>query len=307
MSETVLRARQLTKRYNRHLALDRIDLTVRKGSIYGFIGQNGAGKSTLMRIAAGLAHPTSGSVELFGASEGAKLVTARRRIGTTIETPALFPHLSATENLEIYRLQQGIRNRSRIRETLSLVGLADTGSKKSAEFSMGMKQRLGLAIALMSEPDMLILDEPTNGLDPLGVVELRELLRGLNRETGLTILISSHILSELDQMATDYGFIHQGRMLEQLSASELQTKCRQYLHIKVDNPELALSVIRKGLLSAEYELEPDGSIRLYGGFKRAGSVSSLLFSAGLEIEQFTPVGEQLERYFSRLIGGAAYA
>lgn len=305
MSEYVLQAQQLSKHYKHHPALDRVDLSIRRGSIYGFIGQNGAGKSTLMRIAAGLSRPTSGQIELFGYKEGAKLVQARKRMGTTIETPALFPHLSAAENLEVFRLQKGIRDRAQIRQTLSLVGLEQAGSKIAANFSLGMKQRLGLAVSLLGNPELLILDEPTNGLDPVGVVELRELLLHLNRDKGISILVSSHILSELHLLATDYGIIHNGRMLEQLSVSELQAKCRQYLHIKVDSPEKAIGIIQEEWQTTEYELDADGIIRLYEPFGRPGALSAKLFAAGLEVQQFMPKGEKLERYYTKLIGGAA--
>ncbi|WNS44082.1 ATP-binding cassette domain-containing protein [Paenibacillus sp. MMS20-IR301] len=304
MSEYVLQAHQLSKYYKKHPALEVVDLSIRRGSIYGFIGQNGAGKSTFMRIAAGLSRPSSGRIELFGAGEGAKLVQARKRIGTTIETPALFPHMSAAENLEVFRLQQGIRDKTRIRQTLSLVGLAEAGNKTAGNFSLGMKQRLGLAVALLGNPELLILDEPTNGLDPVGVVELRELLLRLHRERNISILMSSHILSELHLLATDYGIIHNGRMLEQLTANELQAKCRQYLHIKVDSPETAVGIIQGEYGSSECVLDANGIIRLYEPFGRPGELSAKLFAAGLEVQQFMPEGDKLERYYTKLIGGA---
>lgn len=305
MNEYVLQACQLSKHYKHHRALENVNLSIRKGSIYGFIGQNGAGKSTLMRIVAGLAQPTSGSISLFGHQNGPKLVQARRRMGTIIETPALFPHLTAKDNLEIFRLQKGIRDKGRVKRVLSLVGLEDTAGKLAGEFSLGMKQRLGLAIALLGEPELLILDEPTNGLDPVGVVELRELLLGLNRESGISILVSSHILSELYLLATDYGIIHRGRMLEELSAHELEAKCKQYLHIKVDSPDRAISVIKETWQEAKYETAADGSIRLYHPAERPGLISAKLFAAGLEIQQFTPKGDELEQYYTKLIGGTA--
>ncbi|MBW4082594.1 ATP-binding cassette domain-containing protein [Paenibacillus sp. S150] len=305
MSDYVLQAHQLSKHYKQHPALDHVDLTIRRGSIYGFIGQNGAGKSTLMRIAAGLAKPTSGRIELFGFGEGSKLVQARRRVGTTIESPALFPHMTAGENLEVFRLQKGISDTTRIRQTLSLVGLASAGKKLAASFSLGMKQRLGLAISLLGSPELLILDEPANGLDPVGVVELRELLLHLNREKGISILISSHILSELHLLATDYGIIHNGRMLEQLSVHELQDKCRQYLHIKVNSPEKAVAIINENWPANEYELDAGGVIRLYEPYGAPGEISATLFAAGLEVQQFMPKGEKLEKFYTSLVGGAA--
>lgn len=305
MNGYVLQALQVSKQYGRHTALERVDLSIRQGSIYGFIGQNGAGKSTLMRIAAGLVRPSAGRIELFGFGEGAGLVKARRRIGVTIEAPALFPHLNAQENLEVFRLQMGLKEKEIIRQTLSIVGLEDTKGKTVSGFSLGMKQRLGLAAALLGSPELLILDEPTNGLDPVGVVELRELLLRLNREHGISILISSHILSELHLLATDYGIIHQGRMLEQLTARELQSKCRQYLHIEADSPVQALEVLQKDWPGLECQLGTDGILRLYGIADKPGAVSRSLYEAGLEVRQLITKGDELEKYYTRLIGEVA--
>lgn len=305
MNEYVLRTRRLTKRYRQQYALDQVDMTIRRGAIYGFIGQNGAGKSTLMKLVTGMAYPTSGEIELFGGSGEKKLIEARQRIGVAIEQPALFPYMTAAENLEAHRLQRGIPGREKVSQTLELVGLGETRRKKARNFSLGMKQRLALGIALLGDPELLILDEPTNGLDPMGVVEMRELLRKLNRERGITILISSHILSELHLLATHYGIIHRGKLLEQLTAQELQESCRQYLHIKVDAPERAAAVIERELDTREYEVLADSTIRLYAHLERPGRVSGALAAHGLEIEQFMPMGEDLERYFAARIGGAA--
>jgi ABC-2 type transport system ATP-binding protein len=303
VEEYVLQTRQLTKQYPKHTALTQVDLSIRKGSIYGFIGQNGAGKSTLMRIISGLAFPSSGSFELFGQSSASGIVQARKRMGVTIESPALLSHLTAKGNMEVRRLQKGISDRASLDKLLNIVGLDHTGSKPVKEFSLGMKQRLGLAIALLGDPEFLILDEPTNGLDPVGVMELRQLLTKLNRDTGLTILISSHILSELHLLATHYGIIHQGKLLEQLTAGELNEKCRQYLHIKVDDSDRAVEVLMD---QAKINRMPDGSIRLYESTERPGAISSLLAASGLEIEQFMPVSEELERYFIQKIGGNSH-
>ncbi|GBG11257.1 bacitracin ABC transporter ATP-binding protein [Paenibacillus agaridevorans] len=305
MEEYVLQTRQLTKQYPKHTALAQVDLSIRKGSIYGFIGQNGAGKSTLMRIISGLAFPSFGSFELFGQSSASGIVQARKRMGVTIESPALLSHLTARGNMEVRRLQKGISDRASLDKLLNIVGLDHTGSKPVKEFSLGMKQRLGLAIALLGDPEFLILDEPTNGLDPVGVMELRQLLTKLNRDTGLTILISSHILSELHLLATHYGIIHQGKLLEQLTAGELNEKCRQYLHIKVDDSDRAVEILMDQA-PAKINRMPDGSIRLYESTERPGAISSLLAASGLEIEQFMPVSEELERYFIQKIGGNSH-
>lgn len=306
MNDYVLTTSQLSKKYQKNMALDKVSVKIKKGSIYGFIGQNGAGKSTLIRVITGLAYPTAGTFELFGKSNERDIVEARKRIGTIIEGPALYPQMTAKENLEAHRLLKGIPGKECIGKTLKLVGLQDTGKKKAKNFSLGMKQRLGLAIALLGDPEFLILDEPINGLDPMGVVEIRELLKKLNREYGITILISSHILSELHLLATHYGIIHKGELLEQLSAKELQEKCQQYLHIKVDEPSKAATIIESRLSAHDFEVMPEGTIKLFASVDAPGIVSKLLTDEGLIIEEFMPMGEDLETYFTNRIGGVQH-
>lgn len=303
MSEYVLKTNYLTKVYKNDHALNRVNMSIKKGSIYGFIGQNGAGKSTLIRIISGLASPTDGSIELFGKRDAEDLSEARKRMGSIIESPSLYPNMTARENLETHRLLRGIPGKACIEKTLNLVGLQNTGRKKAKNFSLGMKQRLGLAIALLGDPEFLILDEPTNGLDPMGVVEMRELLKKLNQENGITILISSHILSELHLLATHIGIIHKGDLLEQLSAAELHEKCQHYLHIKVDDAGKAAAVIEGELDTSEFEVMPDGTIKLFRYVDTPSKVSVVLTTAGLIIEQFMPMGEDLEAYFTSRIGG----
>lgn len=306
MSEYVLKTSQLSKTYQNKMALNKVSVKIQKGSIYGFIGQNGAGKSTLIRLITGLAYPTTGTFELFGESRERNIIEARKRIGTIIEGPALYPQMTAAENLEAHRLLKGIPGKDCIEKTLNLVGLQNTGKKKAKNFSLGMKQRLGLGIALLGDPEFLILDEPINGLDPMGVVEVRELLKKLNQEYGITILISSHILSELHLLATHYGIIHEGELLEQLSAKELNEKCQQYLHIKVDDPNKVATVIENHFSTQEFEVMPDGTIRLFAYVDVPGEVSKILTSEGLVIEEFMPMGEDLETYFSHRIGGVQH-
>ncbi|UJL46773.1 ATP-binding cassette domain-containing protein [Virgibacillus sp. NKC19-16] len=302
MSEYILKTNNLTKQYRNDFALKDINMTIGKGEIYGFIGQNGAGKSTMLRIATGLAFPSSGSIELFGNNQS--FTQAQKRIGAIVEKPALFPNMTAYENLEVHRLQKGIPGKDCIKRALDLVGLNDTGKKKTKDFSLGMKQRLGLAICLLSSPEFLILDEPTNGLDPMGIIELRELLKRLNRETGLTVLISSHILSELHQLATNYGIIHKGRLLEQLTAEELDEKCKQHLRIKVDNPNMGATVLENDLSTTDYEVIADGMIKLYDYLDDIRTVSKALTANDLVIEHLSQNGDSLESYFSKLVGGA---
>lgn len=306
MNEYVLRTNHLSKRYKEQIALDNIGLTIKRGSIYGFIGQNGAGKSTLIRVVTGLAYPTSGSIELFGKGSQQELIQARKRIGTIIEGPALYPQMTAAENLEAHRLLKGIPGKGCVEKTLALVGLQGTGKKKAKNFSLGMKQRLGLGIALLGEPEFLILDEPINGLDPMGVVEIRELLKKLNQEYGITILISSHILSELHLLATHYGIIHKGELLEQLTVKELNERCQQYIHVKVDDPEKAAAIFETKLRTTQFEVMPEGTIKLFDYLDSPGSVSKTLADEGLIIEQFMPMGEDLETYFSNRIGGVQH-
>lgn len=306
MSDYVLQTNQLSKNFKGSVALDKVNLSIRKGSIYGFIGQNGAGKSTLMRIVTGLAFPSDGTIELFGASDEQALTQARKRMGLIIESPSLFPHMTAVENLEVNRLLRGIPGKDCVARMLELVGLQGTGRKKVKNFSLGMKQRLGLAIALLGDPEFLILDEPTNGLDPMSVIEMRGLLKQLNHERGITIMISSHILSELHLLASHYGIIHHGKLLEQLTAQELNDKCQQYVYIKADDSDKAATVIQNKLGTNDFEVMPDGAIKLYSCIEQPGKVSSALFSAGLEVEQFMPMGEDLESYFMKRIGGAEH-
>ncbi|MBR1382938.1 MAG: ATP-binding cassette domain-containing protein, partial [Ruminococcus sp.] len=238
--EYVLKTNGIVKTYKgivgSHTALDGVDMNVPKGSVYGFVGRNGAGKTTLIRIITGLQLQNEGSFELFGEKSGTDgIYKARRRLGAIVETPSVHPKLSAKENLLTMYKIAGIPEDSRIDELLSLVGLEGTGSKKAKDFSLGMKQRLGIAMALCTSPDMLILDEPINGLDPQGIVEIRELILNLNREKNITVLISSHILDELSKLATHYGFINQGRIVMEMSAEELMANCKKSLSVTVSS------------------------------------------------------------------------
>lgn len=224
MPEIIFTAKNLTKRYRRGFALAGFNMEIERGEIYGFVGRNGAGKTTLMRILTGMIRQTDGEIELFGKSGEKEICVQRGRIGAMYETPALYPGMTARDNLEVLRLQRGLAGRECIDEALETVELADTASKKVKEFSLGMKQRLGLAMALFGNREFLVLDEPLNGLDPEGIVAFREILKKLNEERGITILISSHLLSELDQLATCYGFIYKGKMVEQISAEKIKAE-----------------------------------------------------------------------------------
>ena len=302
MSDIVLATHGLSRSYGRNLALDQASLTVRRGEIYGLVGRNGAGKTTLMRIVTGQSRPSAGLVELFGQS-GRELEKARSRTGAMIEIPSFSPFLSARDNLEYYRIQRGVPGRDAVDEVLDLVDLRSAGSKKFKSFSLGMKQRLGLALALMNHPDFLILDEPINGLDPEGVAEFRALLRRLNRERQTTILISSHILTELSTVATCYGFLENGRLLEEISAQALHEKCRTCLRLTVDDAAKAAAVLERQLGAEKFEVRPGNVIELYECLEQPQAVSAALAAGEVALLGLEQKGSDLEAYFLNLIGG----
>ncbi|EOR27703.1 MULTISPECIES: ATP-binding cassette domain-containing protein [Clostridium] len=301
--DTILKTKNLTKKYHNQLAVNNVNMEIKQGDIYGLVGKNGAGKTTLLRMISGLTMPSSGEIDLFNETSSQGLNKSRMRTGAIIETPSFFPYLSAKKNLEYYRIQRGIAEKDSIDYALKIVGLHDTGNKKFKNFSLGMKQRLGLALTIMSSPDILILDEPINGLDPTGIVEFREILLKLNRERNTTILISSHILSELSQLATTYGFIHNGVFLEQLSSEELSNKCRKALAIKVSDTAKAAAIIERELGSSEYEILNDNEIKLYDLMNVPEKVSKVLINNNIMLYSMSSEGVNLENYFINLIGG----
>lgn len=301
-SDIVLATHGLCRVYGKVPALDHVSVTVRRGDIYGLVGRNGAGKTTLMRLVTGQSFPTAGSVELFG-SGGGDLERERHRTGCMIEIPSFVPFLTARENLEYYRVQRGIPGKGVVDEALEAVDLKDTGKKKFKTFSLGMKQRLGLALALMNHPDFLILDEPINGLDPEGVAEFRQLLLRLNRERQTTILISSHILTELSSIATCYGFLERGTLLEEISADELHERCRTCLRLQVDDAAKASVVLQSALGAGSFEVLPGNVIELYDLLDRPQEVPAALTAAGVALFGMEQKGSDLEAYFLGLIGG----
>ena len=291
----------LSKRYKDRWAVDHLDLRVDQGDIYGFIGQNGAGKSTTLKLLCGLARPTQGEALIFG--KPIRDSVARRRVGTLIEQPGLYPDLSGRENLRLYAALLGLDSPARqVDEILETVGLSPKEKKPVKHFSMGMKQRLGVGVALLGGPDLLLLDEPINGLDPEGIREMRELLLRLNRERGLTILISSHILGELSKIATRYGIIQEGRMVEQISAGELQQKCTDYLHLRPDQPQKAAALLERELHLSRWEMRPEGEIRIYEAAD-ARAVGQILTQAGIAVEEMGLHRQDLESYFLERMGG----
>lgn len=303
MGEIVLKTKDITKNYKNNTAVHKVNIEVRQGDIYGLVGKNGAGKTTLLRMVTGLTMQSSGDMELFGESSNDGLSRSRMRTGSIIETPSFYPYLSARKNLEYYRIQKGIVEKSAVDDALRMVGLDNVGNKKFKNFSLGMKQRLGLAFAIMGNPDLLILDEPINGLDPEGIVEFRELLLKLNREKNITIIISSHILSELSQLATTYGFIHNGKLIEQIWAKELEEKCKHHLAIKVDHAGKAVAIIENQLKTKKYEVLNDNQIELYEYVDTPELVTQALVNGGSMVSSITQTSRTLENYFIDLIGG----
>lgn len=307
LSDIILQTRNLTKEYGNYKANNNLSFTVHAGDIYGLVGKNGAGKTTLLKMISGLALPTSGELEMFGQTGTAGLCRERSRTGCMIEEPSFFPYLSASKNLEYIRLQRGIPGKECIARALEFVGLSDTGSKKFKNFSMGMKQRLGLACAIMARPDVLILDEPINGLDPMGIAEFRNIIMRLNKEYNTTILISSHILGELSQIATVYGFINSGELVEQISAKELAQKCQSRLTVKVDDTAKASVVLEKQLSCKDYEVTENGILYIGQFMDNPKMLNEAFVRNGIGVSHLSVSGLSLEEYFINLVGGSKNA
>lgn len=299
----VFQAEGLTKSYRNFMALDGLSMHVQGGAIYGFVGRNGAGKTTLIRLLCGLQEPSSGSFTLFGIPGGSRdMADARRRIGAVVETPALYTDMTAEDNLRQQCLILGLPSFGGIPDLLKLVGLENTGRKKVRHFSLGMKQRLGIALALSGDPDLLVLDEPANGLDPQGIVEIRELILKLNRERQVTFLISSHILDELSRLATHYGIIDHGRMVRELSAEELEAECRKCVRMEVSDTSVLARVLDG--LHLDYKILSDTTADVYARV----SVTELALALSAENCQVLSMQEKdqnLEGYFLSLVGGGA--
>lgn len=306
MKEIVLKTHNLTKQYGSQMAVDSVNMTINKGEIYGFIGQNGAGKTTLIRMITGLIHRTSGEVEIFGRRGDAQLDEVRTMVGSLVESPAFYGNMTAAENLEVSRLVRNIAGKDSIKEVLELVGLKDVEKKKVKNFSLGMKQRLGIANALIGNPRFLILDEPINGLDPISIVEIRELLKKINKEKEVTMLISSHILGQLSELATHYGIINNGRLIEEFSAKELNDRCRRYIEIQVNDAQKAVVLLEKELHATDYVVLPDQTIQLFSHLDNVSKITALLSSNGLEIEKIGLKGQNLEEYFVNIVGGGKH-
>lgn len=302
--EYILSANGLYKSYKNFKALNGLSMNVPKGAIYGFVGKNGAGKTTLIRIICGLQEPTSGDYSLYGCKNGdAKMTEARRRMGAVVETPSIYGDLTAEENIkEQYRIL-GLPSYDGVDELLKLVGLEDTGKKKAKNFSLGMRQRLAIAIALAGDPDFLVLDEPVNGLDPQGIVEIRELILKLNQQRQITVLISSHILDELSRLATHYGFIDSGRMVREISAQELEEACRKCVRVEVSDTEAFARVLDR--LKIEYNIVSDTAADIFDQINITKLVMALA-EERCEVISAYEKDESLESYFISLVGGESH-
>ncbi|PIH04024.1 ABC transporter ATP-binding protein [Clostridium combesii] len=301
--ENILKTYNLTRKYGTTAVVDNINMNIKKGEIYGFLGRNGAGKTTTLRMIMGLISPTKGEYELFGKKMEDREVFGR--IGAIIETPGFYPNLTARENLDIHRRLMGIPNKEYVDEALEIVGLTnyDIKKKKVKKYSLGMKQRLGVARALLHKPELLILDEPTNGLDPVGIKEMRETLLDLNKKKEITILVSSHILGEIQQLATKIGIIHNGKLLEEIDYKSFEKKNRHYINLRVDNDKRAVTILEKSMNIKDYEVTEPNKIRIYEMLDKSNDVAKKMISEGVDVYEVNVMNDTLEDYFVRLTGG----
>ena len=300
----ILETKSLSKHYGRFKALDGMNMHVPKGAIYGLVGKNGAGKTTLIRLICGLQEPSSGSFTLYGTESRDKaIVRARRRMGAVVETPSLYPDMTAEDNLKMQYRVLGLPSFEGIDQLLQLVGLENTGKKKNRNFSLGMKQRLGIAVALAGDPDFLVLDEPVNGLDPQGIIEIRELILKLNRERQISVLISSHILDELSRLATHYGFIDSGRMVKEISAEELDTVCRKCVRLVVSDVKPLARVLDS--MGIEYNILSPTQADVFARVNLSGLVNALA-KEDCELIAAQERDESLESYYVNLVGGVRH-
>ncbi len=301
--ESIVQATNLTKSYKNCVALHDVSISINRGEVFGLVGANGAGKTTFLKVIAGQVFHDSGEFRLFGKCEQREVEAARRRTGVIIEAPAFYPQMSVEANMKYYRIQKGIPGEKRVEEILKLVGLWEHRKKKGKALSLGMKQRLGLAIALLGEPELLLLDEPINGLDPSGIIEIRQLLRRLNEEKNITIIISSHILSELEQLATGYGFLNKGELIEKITAKALLEKCEDYLDIVVTDVEKYTMLLEKLLQHKSYKVLEDKTVRILEMNRSVEDYSAIASANSIGIKQMKLGHSGLEEYYMSLTGG----
>ncbi|GAA0123832.1 MAG: ABC transporter ATP-binding protein [Clostridium argentinense] len=305
MGNWVLETKELTRKFGNQTAVNNINIHVPKGKIYGLLGRNGAGKTTTLRMIMGLIKPTSGEIEVFGQNLLQNKKEIYPRIGSIIENPGFYQNLTGKENLKILAKLRGIHRLDAIEYALSVVGLDKEVKKKVSQYSLGMKQRLGIAAAIMHEPELLILDEPINGLDPIGIQEMRNFLVRLCEESHVTIVISSHILSEIEQLADYIGVIHDGKLLEEVSIQELRKRNRKYLEFQVSNENKATLIIEKYFKITDYEVHEGGNIRIYSHLGEQGKINQAFVENHIEVLKIIMSEDNLEDYFIKLIGGGA--
>lgn len=301
MREIVLKTKNLTKRYNSFTALENVNMTVHQGDIYGLIGRNGAGKTTIMKIVTGLTEQSDGEFEIFS-RKGKDAEQEKKRIGCLIENPAFFGGMTAYQNLKYYALQKGITDEKQIDEALALVNLTNVKNKKFKKFSLGMKQRLGIAFAVLDSPDLIILDEPINGLDPIGISELRDMFTKLNKERGITFIISSHILSELYMVANHFMFIDKGKVLRDITKEELDLECMRCIAVKTNDMKSAAAVIEQKLGISDYKVIDSNELRIYDKNIKPDSLNKLLIQNDVSVSAVFETGISLEDYFKSLVG-----
>ena len=299
--KTILETQKLTKQYGAQKAAADINLSIHQGEIYGLIGQNGAGKTTILRMLANLAEPTSGNILIYGKPRKDKALL-NTRVGSLIEEPGIYPDLSAKDNLYLKALAMGVHKKGYEEELLELVGLKDVGKKKTKGFSLGMRQRLGIALALIGNPDIVLLDEPINGLDPQGIVEIRELILYLNKEKNITFLISSHLLEELSRVATRYGFIAKGKLISELSKEELLQKSLEKLVLQVSDSKRAITVLGD-LAISDFKVVDDNTLYIFSGYQDMDKISMEMAKAGVAVRKLAIESEDLESFYLSMVGG----
>lgn len=305
MENTILKTNALTKNYGHIKALDNVNLELKEKHIYGFIGRNGAGKSTFMKILTGLSYQTSGELSLMGETTEKGIREARNSVGAMIESPAIFKWYSIRMNVEIKRQLVGNPDRTATDRVLELVDLKSVEKRRAGTLSMGMKQRLGIAMALVGNPKLLVLDEPINGLDPQNIVALRKLLKKLNEEKDITIFISSHILNELYLLATDYIIINEGRIVETLTQEQLEDKCKKYICVRTDDAAKAVTVLDKLYEQGAYKVISDDTIRIFKTSQESARIAEAFMNAGIMLKELSFKEQSLEEYFVNVAGGDA--
>lgn len=303
MDEYIIKTTNLTKKFQEQIAVDCVNINVPQGKIYGLLGRNGAGKTTTMRMLLNLATPTSGEILLFGENRRKNPKEIYRRIGSMIETPGFYENLTGRENLQIFARLRGQQQKNSVQNALKVVGLHNETKKTFGNYSLGMKQRLGIAAAIMHEPELLILDEPINGLDPVGIQEVRKYLERLCFEKGVTILISSHILSEIEQIADIIGVMHEGRLIEEVAMKELHQRNRRYVEFVVSNENKACLLLEQKFGLTDYSVHENGSIRIYNNLEMRSKINQRFVEKGISVSKINISEEKLEDYFSSLIGG----